>query len=276
MKKKKKAFNWGLFVLIILILTYSEYILPVLLLLGGGAAFYYYHKNKKQLTYRKAQPRIETLKQQIRETDDQLRQLEIYKEEELDGHYQNLSREILSQLRHIELEAQELAAFLDSKVASRIQNKILETRSDIRRQLARLEKRAQDSDQETSSQTSSPTIEQLAPEIALNYHNIARDHEAILQKIAQSDSGNKEELTAVHEAQMQRYQDVLTGYLKIKASPKDFKHADQRLQEAKEAIQQFDLALDETLQELNEADMRDFDISLRIITNDTLKKESGE
>ena len=276
MKKKKKAFNWGLFVLIILILTYSEYILPVLLLLGGGAAFYYYHKNKKQLTYRKAQPRIETLKQQIRETDDQLRQLEIYKEEELDGHYQNLSREILSQLRHIELEAQELTAFLDTKVASRIQNKILETRSDIRRQLARLEKRAQDSDQETSSQTSSPTIEQLAPEIALNYHNIARDHEAILQKIAQSDSGNKEELTAVHEAQMQRYQDVLTGYLKIKASPKDFKHADQRLQEAKEAIQQFDLALDETLQELNEADMRDFDISLRIITNDTLKKESGE
>ena len=276
MKKKKKAFNWGLFVLIILILTYSEYVLPVLLLLGGGAAFYYYHKNKKQLTYRKAQPRIETLKQQIRETDDQLRQLEIYKEEELDGHYQNLSREILSQLRHIELEAQELAAFLDSKVASRIQNKILETRSDIRRQLARLEKRAQDSDQETSSQTSPPTIEQLAPEIALNYHNIARDHEAILQKIAQSDSGNKEELTAVHEAQMQRYQDVLTGYLKIKASPKDFKNADQRLQEAKEAIQQFDLALDETLQELNEADMRDFDISLRIITNDTLKKESGE
>ena len=37
------------------------------------------------------------------------------------------------------------------------------------------------------------------------------------------------------------------------------------------AIEQFDLDLDETLRQLNEADLRDFDISLRILT----KKETN-
>ena len=63
----------------------------------------------------------------------------------------------------------------------------------------------------------------------------------------------------------------MEGYLKIKTSPKDFYNAKERLSSAKVAIEQFDLDLDETLRQLNEADLRDFDISLRILT----KKETN-
>ena len=70
---------------------------------------------------------------------------------------------------------------------------------------------------------------------------------------------------------MEHYEDILEGYLKIKTSPKDFYNAKERLSSAKVAIEQFDLDLDETLRQLNEADLRDFDISLRILT----KKETN-
>ena len=40
------------------------------------------------------------------------------------------------------------------------------------------------------------------------------------------------------------------------------------MEQAKAAIEQFDLELDQVLRELNETDMRDFDISLRILEKD--------
>lgn len=64
---------------------------------------------------------------------------------------------------------------------------------------------------------------------------------------------------------MNRFEDVLTGYLKIKQSPKDYYKADERLETARLALVQFDEDLDETLRQLNESDMKDFDISLRLM-----------
>ena len=52
------------------------------------------------------------------------------------------------------------------------------------------------------------------------------------------------------------------------SNPKNYNRAEERLQQAKAAIEQFDLELDQVLRELNETDMRDFDISLRILEKD--------
>ena len=110
-------------------------------------------------------------------------------------------------------------------------------------------------------------MEELAPELLETIHNIQIDHEAILKKISQSESNNKEELTAIHQSQMEHYEDILEGYLKIKTSSERFPYnAEERLSSAKAAIEQFDLDLDETLCQLNEADLRDFDISSRILS----------
>lgn len=107
-------------------------------------------------------------------------------------------------------------------------------------------------------------IARLAPEILETYCNVQRDHLVVCEKL-QANLDKKEELTALHEANMQRFEDILEGYLKMKASPKDFFNATERLQQAKEAMEQFDSQLDETIRQFNEEDMRDFEISLRMM-----------
>ena len=64
---------------------------------------------------------------------------------------------------------------------------------------------------------------------------------------------------------MKRFRDILEGYLKIKQSPKDYYNADARLEQAQKALEQFDLDLDETLRRLNESQLQDFEISLRMM-----------
>jgi 5-bromo-4-chloroindolyl phosphate hydrolysis protein len=72
---------------------------------------------------------------------------------------------------------------------------------------------------------------------------------------------------ALHEAEMSRFQDILDGYLQIKENPKNYYNAEERLEQAKLALEQFDKNLDETLRQLNESELSDFDISLRMMNN---------
>ena len=69
----------------------------------------------------------------------------------------------------------------------------------------------------------------------------------------------------MHDINMKRFRDILEGYLKIKQAPKDYYKADERLEQAQKALEQFDLDLDETLRRLNESQLQDFEISLRMM-----------
>ncbi|HFU3800153.1 TPA: hypothetical protein ACGO0I_001182 [Streptococcus suis] len=112
-------------------------------------------------------------------------------------------------------------------------------------------------------------ISELAPEILETYCNIQRDNQVILEKLENA-TDKREELTAIHEANMNRFRDILQGYLKIKESPKDFFNAEERLAQAKLALETFDRDLDDTIKQFNEADMQDFEVSLRM-----MKKKEG-
>ncbi|HFI0716276.1 TPA: hypothetical protein ACGO5G_001447 [Streptococcus suis] len=112
-------------------------------------------------------------------------------------------------------------------------------------------------------------IAELAPEILETYCNIQRDNQVILEKLENAPD-KREELTAIHEANMSRFRDILQGYLKIKESPKDYFNAEERLAQAKLALETFDRDLDHTIKQFNEADMQDFEISLRM-----MKKKEG-
>ncbi|MGQ7337198.1 hypothetical protein ACTGYP_04615 [Streptococcus suis] len=112
-------------------------------------------------------------------------------------------------------------------------------------------------------------ISGLAPEILETYCNIQRDNQVILEKLENAPD-KREELTAIHEANMSRFRDILQGYLKIKESPKDYFNAEERLAQAKLALETFDRDLDDTIKQFNEADMQDFEISLRM-----MKKKEG-
>ena len=72
-------------------------------------------------------------------------------------------------------------------------------------------------------------------------------------------------MTAIHEANMHRFNDILQGYEKIKKSQNDYFNAEERLTQAKLAMESFDKDLDDTIKKFNEADMKDFEVSLRMM-----------
>ena len=241
----------------------ASYLIPIAILGAIGYGLYRHQSQKKVRIEAKQASigRIEDLKSEIGQADRRIKELEGYQEDGEQESYQNLALEILPQLTYIKNAANDLRGEIPTSVYQRIQTKIRTVTDEIDEQLKKIEREKK----RKEAQPKKTSLEELAPELVATVHNIQIDHEAILQKISQSESNNKEELTAIHQSQMEHYEDILEGYLKIKASPKDFYNAEERLAKAKAAIEQFDLDLDEALRQLNEADLRDFDISLRIL-----------
>jgi len=241
----------------------ASYLIPIAILGAIGYGIYRHQSQKKVRIEAKQASigRIEDLKSEIGQADRRIKELEGYQEDGDQESYQNLALEILPQLTYIKNAANDLRGEIPASVYQRIQTKIRTVTDEIDEQLRKIEREKK----RKEAQPKKTSLEELAPELVATVRNIQIDHEAILQKISQSESNNKEELTAIHQSQMEHYEDILEGYLKIKASPKDFYNAEERLAKAKAAIEQFDLDLDETLRQLNEADLRDFDISLRIL-----------
>ena len=241
----------------------ASYLIPIAILGAIGYGIYRHQSQKKVRIEAKQASigRIEDLKSEIGHADRRIKELEAYQEDGDQESYQNLALEILPQLTYIKNAANDLRGEIPTSVYQRIQTKIRTVTDEIDEQLKKIEREKK----RKEAQPKKTSLEELAPELVATVRNIQIDHEAILQKISQSESNNKEELTAIHQSQMEHYEDILEGYLKIKASPKDFYNAEERLAKAKAAIEQFDLDLDEALRQLNEADLRDFDISLRIL-----------
>lgn len=241
----------------------ASYLIPIAILGAIGYGIYRHQSQKKVRIEAKQASigRIEDLKSEIGQADRSIKKLEAYQEDGDQESYQNLALEILPQLTYIKNAANDLRGEIPASVYQRIQTKIRTVTDEIDEQLRKIEREKK----RKEAQPKKTSLEELAPELVATVRNIQIDHEAILQKISQSESNNKEELTAIHQSQMEHYEDILEGYLKIKASPKDFYNAEERLAKAKAAIEQFDLDLDEALRQLNEADLRDFDISLRIL-----------
>ena len=241
----------------------ASYLIPIAILGAIGYGIYRHQSQKKVRIEAKQASigRIEDLKSEIGNADRRIKELEGYQEDGDQESYQNLALEILPQLTYIKNAANDLRGEIPASVYQRIQTKIRTVTDEIDEQLRKIERERK----RKEAQPKKTSLEELAPELVATVRNIQIDHEAILQKISQSESNNKEELTAIHQSQMEHYEDILEGYLKIKASPKDFYNAEERLAKAKAAIEQFDLDLDEALRQLNEADLRDFDISLRIL-----------
>lgn len=241
----------------------ASYLIPIAILGAIGYGIYRHQSQKKVRIEAKQASigHIEDLKSEIGHADRRIKELEGYQEDGDQESYQNLALEILPQLTYIKNAANDLRGEIPTSVYQRIQTKIRTVTDEIDEQLKKIEREKK----RKEAQPKKTSLEELAPELVATVRNIQIDHEAILQKISQSESNNKEELTAIHQSQMEHYEDILEGYLKIKASPKDFYNAEERLAKAKAAIKQFDLDLDEALRHLNEADLRDFDISLRIL-----------
>ncbi|MBF8970252.1 MULTISPECIES: hypothetical protein [unclassified Streptococcus] len=262
-------------ILLILLFLFSTMIDPLEILMLPSLLFIAAHRihvssNKKL--------RIEYLRQDIQKVDLDLKQLDFFRDKGDIQAYQELAGPTLERLETIQAEAIDLRKKLGlkryntiSKTATKNQQKVnyqLQEykQLDYQEQLRLKEAYVEPID---DNQWEGPIPE----EIRETYLNIQKDHQEIIRKIENSTGGNQQELMAVHQSQMKNFQEILNGYLKIYQDPKDYYQAQQRLKKAQVAMEQFDLLLDETLKQLNETDMRDFEISLRILSPEN---ETGE
>ncbi|MDQ0223338.1 hypothetical protein [Streptococcus moroccensis] len=111
-------------------------------------------------------------------------------------------------------------------------------------------------------------IQQVAPEVLEVYTSLAKSNEQIVAKLKESELPNKNELLAIHHSNMRNFNDVLDGYIKIKEDPSQYFKAQERLDRAKQSLENGQQILTQTLRQINENDMMNFEISLRMLQND--------
>lgn len=239
-----------------------QLLIPVLVLGGVGYGIYYLATRQTRLDKVNTAQRLQDLKDEIQVADRQVKLLDNYLDEKDYTQYSIVARQLLPKIQNIQSEATSLKDKMDLKIYKRVVKKAVEVEEDIKLQLEKLNI----SPNTAPASSEEKDIIKRAPELTEVYTNIQRDHASILEKIEQAD--NKAELLALHESNMKRFDDILTGYLKIKENPNNYYNAEERLAQAEAALEKFDLDLDETLRQLNESDLKDFDVSLRMMNTE--------
>lgn len=226
---------------------------------GLGLGFRNVTKTQKRLQGQKMAKRIQDLKDTVRIADSQHNLLKRYLMENDYSNFQMVSSQLLPKLDYIKSETLNLKDQLPRDVFQRINHKADDVRVDTMLQLEQL----QVDSTASKEMVFDKMIDQHAPEVKELFANVQKDDKNIKAKIQEAD--NQAELTALHESSMQHFYDILQGYLQMKASPKDYYYVDERLANGLTALKQFDLDLDETLRKLNESHLKDFDVSLRMM-----------
>ncbi|MBO3643340.1 hypothetical protein [Streptococcus suis] len=242
---------------------YSHFLFPILVLSAlAYVAFFLIHRNTAKSTKNTAL-RLQNLKESISHSEQELKQLSNYLKTKNYSQYVLLAQELLPQLNMIKEETSELKYYLDTDISSAIIQQTIQEEEKILKQLKLLNLIAPSSfiSEETKK------ILRIAPEIANTYQNVQNDHIEILQQLKNLE--NAEELKGIHEINMKHYKDILDGYLKIKENPQNFYSAEERLAQSKLALEKFDADLDETLRKLNERQLNEFEISLRMMSKET-------
>ncbi|EHI69104.1 hypothetical protein ACVRY7_04420 [Streptococcus ictaluri] len=225
-----------------------------------GIGVFKVNKRQKYLHSQGLAKRIQDLKDTVHLADKQHKLLNDYLLIHDYQHYRQTAEQLLPKLDYIKRESLQLQKQISKDTFHRINQKADDVKVDTVLQLEQLQALE---DPSTDHQDMDVMIIQKAPELKDIYLSIRSDHRTILDKIKKAD--NRAELEAIHDSSMQKFYDILNGYLSIKASPKDYYKAEQPLEGALEAMKQFDLDLDENLRQLNESDLKDFDISLRLM-----------
>lgn len=257
--KQKRKYSLGMNIfLIILALAFIKAFWFILLPVGLVAGYVYKRKEIHRLFYRADIKNVQGLVASIRSGVATYQELLAKKltEQKLNS----FRKQLLAQLAELDYLYQKVETYLDAYESKEVVDTL-----QLKYQLTISESQEEPVVAEDHSILQEQTrISQIAPEILETYCNVKRDDQVIQEKLANL-TDKKEELTAIHETNMKRFNDILQGYLKIKAAPKDFFNAEERLQQAKQAMENFDQDLDLTIRQFNETDMQDFEISLRMM-----------
>lgn len=103
-----------------------------------------------------------------------------------------------------------------------------------------------------------------APELLEEVKAIEEYQTGLLEKLERQD--NALELEAVYQVEQARLTDILKGYLDIKRKPDHYAQAELKLADAHGQLIGFRKHLHRLLQKVNEEDLKDFQVSLRLLS----------
>lgn len=108
-----------------------------------------------------------------------------------------------------------------------------------------------------------------APEI---YDDVKRSidfNRRIIEFLNNSALANKQELLATQNVNFDRYKSIVEGYLTMKKAPDDFANLADKLTEAKQTISTYDDYLEELYTKYNNDNLHDFEVSIRLMKENT-------
>ena len=270
---KKNSNTSALAILGVLFLVFLiSNLLPVILIGGVGVGTYFLLTRKSRRQKRLAHEQLALLKTNLKQSEKEMFQLGQLLDQHKYQKFESGAQQLLKKLNSYSYLIYSIQKYIPiqdfTKVSQTINQQTAAIQTELKKRERPLKPQNQKSDPHTAPQGKPASSEeewvlQIAPEIIQSYRNIQKDHQLILQKIKEAQ--NQSELEVLHGINMKRFRDILEGYLKIKQSPKDYYNADARLEQAQKALEQFDLDLDETLRRLNESQLQDFEISLRMM-----------
>ena len=270
---KKNSNTSALAILGVLFLVFLIFnLLPVILIGGAAVGTYYLITQKSRRQKRLAHEQLALLKTNLKQSEKEMFQLGQLLDQQKYQTFETGAQKLLKKLNSYSYLVYSIQKYIPIQDFTRVSQTINQQTAAIQTELKKrnlpLDSQNQQSDPQATQQTRPASSEeerilQIAPEIIQPYRNIQKDHQLILQKIKEAQ--NQSELEVLHGINMKRFRDILEGYLKIKQAPKDYYNADVRLEQAQKALEQFDLDLDETLRRLNESQLQDFEISLRMM-----------
>ena len=270
---KKNSNTSALAILGVLFLVFLiSNLLPVILIGGVGVGTYFLLTRKSRRQKRLAHEQLALLKTNLKQSEKEMFQLGQLLDQQKYQKFESGAQQLLKKLNSYSYLIYSIQKYIPiqdfTKVSQTINQQTAAIQTELKKRERPLKPQNQKSDPHTAPQGKPASSEeewvlQIAPEIIQSYRNIQKDHQLILQKIKEAQ--NQSELEVLHGINMKRFRDILEGYLKIKQYPKDYYNADARLEQAQKALEQFDLDLDETLRRLNESQLQDFEISLRMM-----------
>ena len=269
---KKNSNTSALAILGVLFLVFLIFnLLPVILIGGAAVGTYYLITQKSRHQKRLAHEQLALLKTNLKQSEKEMFQLGQLLDQQKYQTFETGAQKLLKKLNsysYLVYSIQKHIPIQDfTKVSQTINQQTTALQTELKKRNLPLDSQNQQSNpqapQTRPTSSEEERILQIAPEIIQPYRNIQKDHQLILQKIKEAQ--NQSELEVLHGINMKRFRDILEGYLKIKQAPKDYYNADVRLEQAQKALEQFDLDLDETLRRLNESQLQDFEISLRMM-----------
>lgn len=253
-RKENGCIKWVLILVGVSLLIQYWYIV---LLVGVGVGFWIYKKKQQQRVLQAEREHFEKL---LEQATNHYKKFILFQEEDDEESMEKIGEMLLGQLDSIAsslARIEELLGFESYQSAYRL----VKSKEQI---AGVLESLRQEAGQETG-EAFARMVQQTAPEIYELYLAIHEKNTKIDSLIQQMDNNQVEELTAEHGVVVDQFSDILSGYLKIKQNPEHYHEAEERLIKARRALELLEEQLTFSLRQLNEENLAEFEISLRMI-----------